>query len=295
VVMLISTGISFISCSYRVFPWTNSQLTQWIGIYFLLQLNNVTYFYGSLLDVIILFDRISTFKQSIKAWFKLAPHKICIISLIIVIVVSGPYYFVNYVDSVTFKLDSTENFTVWFFRSSDFAKTTLGSALMFTVYGIRDLGMMILQIILNVISMYLFKRYCTKKAKLTAPRVTASEFRVQETNFNLSVILAPTGVVSMVGSEKINLPSKRRSPVSTTEQKATQMCLFMSLLSIMEHLLVLIGLAFPYFTTDFFVIVIMFNFTYFFWQLKRAIDFFLFYSFNKNFRKTCLRSIRIRL
>jgi hypothetical protein len=128
-----------------------------IGVYFLLQLDNVAYFFGSMLDMVILLDRISTFKPNVKEWFRLSPYKTCLLCLIIVILVSGPYYFVNQVDSVTLRLNPTENFTVWFFRSSDFASTTLGSVLMFLVYGIRDLGVMVMQIVLNTTSMYFFK------------------------------------------------------------------------------------------------------------------------------------------
>ncbi len=115
-VILASTAVSFITCAYRVFPWTNSELTLHIGIYYLLQIENLAYFYGSVLDCVILLDRISTFKKNVKAWFKLSPYTICLICLMSVIIVSGPYYFTNQVSSVTFRLNSTENFTVWFFR-----------------------------------------------------------------------------------------------------------------------------------------------------------------------------------
>jgi hypothetical protein len=60
----------------------------------------------------------------------------------------------------------------------------------------------------------------------------------------------------------------------------------MCILTIMEHILVLLSTVYPYFNLN--LLVFIFNEACnFFYPLKRCIDFVVFYCFNVKFKKVC--------
>jgi hypothetical protein len=275
-IMCLSTALSFISCTYRILPWTNSEITLTLGVNYMIQLDNVLYFYGSLIDLLILFDRISSFKPNLKLPIKLSPYKMSFVCFIGVLLISCPLFFVNQIDSRTFKLNQTVNFTVWNFHNSDFAKSPLGTGLTYFVYAIRDVLVMILQIVLNLISIGLFKKYVMKKMTM-ATRVPVIDDQI---SYSVSIVKHST--------------SRRLNFIHRADQKLTQMCILICVLSIFEHVLVLATTIYPYTNSDFLMLVILLNVSFFFWQLKRIVDFFMFFAFNKIFKRVCLRYLRFR-
>jgi hypothetical protein len=151
----------------------------------------------------MLLDRISLFDRRIKNMIKLSGYKISLIAFLVVFVVDLPYYGWATIFSMTFKLDANTSYTLWRFKSSDFTTSELGSVLTYIDIALRDVLVTLLQIALNLASIYLFKKHMANKSRLT------------ESN---------------------------KSGPSSAEIRATVMCFVMCALSLVEHLIIVVGI-----------------------------------------------------
>jgi hypothetical protein len=186
------------------------------------------------------------------------------VSFILTLILNIPYYLATVVDSYTFRLNATQNFTVWDFEVSPFASTRTGVILTSMCDCIRELLTALVLIVLNFIFIYFFKRHMNRKNRL----------------------------VSIVDTEAANVSQEnaRRNRISAAELKATTMCITVCVLSIIEHLAVLVTVIITYFTTDDTIISLAFS-TSFQWLLcKRILEFFVFIFFDKKFKKYFLDS-----
>jgi hypothetical protein len=130
-ILSLMLTFQWINACFRVISWTNSELGQKLAIYFIGNTANVYYFFGSIIDIFMLLDRIAIFKKGVKNAMKLSPYKMCIIAFVFVIAVEGPYFAGLTIDSIAFKLSPTSSFTVWYFKNSDFANSKLGTILIY--------------------------------------------------------------------------------------------------------------------------------------------------------------------
>jgi hypothetical protein len=238
----------------------------------------------------VLLDRIAIFKSQVRNMIKLTPYNICLISFVIVVVIDCPSFFVLTVTYETFKLNSTTSYQVWYFKNSDFANTQLGIVLTYVVYAIREGFVTLAQIVLNMASMYCFKQHMLKKARLSigTPNRTglAAASRVSELNMN-SNRLPPTS------QHRSGLQSTNVSRISTAETRATVMCFVMCILSLVEHVLVLTSVLYPFLDSNYFNLILIYNIA-FQWQVyKRIADFFILYFMNSNFKNACLTFLHV--
>jgi hypothetical protein len=87
--------------------------------------------------------------------------------------------------------------------------------------------------------------------------------------------------------------SKERN-VSRADQKLSTMVIVMCLFSVVEHVFVITMDIYP-FTVNISTTSTLLAFVeYFAISLKHAVNFFLFYTFNTNFKKVCLKYLRMR-
>lgn len=132
-------------------------------------ITNTAYFFGSVLDIIIMLDRLSTFSKR----FRIIPEtfewwKVTILTLVVCIVIDGPYYFVNIPTQFTFQVAGYDQaYIVFSVDQSDFSTTVIGRVLTFGIYFIRDFLTMLVSIVLNILSMIYLKRHLKKHAQMT--------------------------------------------------------------------------------------------------------------------------------
>jgi hypothetical protein len=290
-VFSLCVTFNWINVCFRLIPWSNSYLTQALDIYFQTNVCNVSYFYGSLIDMCVLIDRIAILKSQVRNMIKLTPYKICMIAFVTVVVIDSPSYFVLTVTDEHFKLNSTTSYIVWYFKNSDFANTQLGIALTYMVYGIREGFVTLAQIFLNMASMYCFKQHMHKKTRLsigaaanrTGPAVV---LHMSEGKRNSNRVATSSHHLSGFQSTSI-------SRISLAETRATVMCLVMCVLSLVEHVLVLTSVLYPFLDSNYFNLILIYNLA-FQWQVyKRVADFFILFFMNSNFRNACLKFLRI--
>ena len=94
--------------------------------------------YGTVLDIVILLDRIGNFSKRVKSWFKISATKICILVFFSAFIINFLYLYVLFPNAYTAKISANETFTVWFSDTRPFYKTSLGNVIFFTMEGFRD-------------------------------------------------------------------------------------------------------------------------------------------------------------
>jgi hypothetical protein len=231
------------------------------------------------LGVIILLDRISFFNAHVKKFFQLSAYKISAIAFAACFLIDIPYYFVFVPDSETVRLSQTRTFTIWFSNTSPFAVSALGKALTFIVYGLRDFLVMIIEIAVNLVSVYMLKRYLNKKMK-----------RHRSCIVEASTSAATTPKVT---STSINPSELRAELISKSDPRATLMAIIMYVLSVVNHIFMSACVVYPYFA---------FNLNVFILHLvsdimqpaKCCLDFLLFFYFNKVCRRVFFKYLRLK-
>jgi hypothetical protein len=222
----------------------------------------VSYFFGSIVEILIIIDRIGLFQAGFKKnIIKLSAYETCLVSLALTLILNIPYYLETVVNSNTFRLNATHSFTVWKFEESPFSQTRPGVIVSLICDIIRDLLVAAIQIVLNFIFILSFKRHIDKKNRLV------SIVEPQQETATSSLEIA------------------RRTRISVAELKATTMCIIVCMLSIIEHLSVLSTVLITYFTTNDTIISVAFSIAFQWLLHKRILEFFVFVFFNKKFKK----------
>jgi hypothetical protein len=166
----------------RVFPWSNSYYTNAYCTYFCIPVFSALNFFGSLIDIFILLDRIGNFNNRVKTWAKLPPVKTCTFSFIACIIFNLPFFIVYYPASKTVMLNATISFTIWYGGSRVSVDAQLEFVLFFIYLVIRDFGHMIVQLAMNIASIVLLVQYLErKKSRL---RASAGVIHEPENNLN---------------------------------------------------------------------------------------------------------------
>jgi hypothetical protein len=147
----------------------NLYWAQFFYSYIYVPVANSVYFYTSCLVIIVLLERISYFNAKDKKLFRLSAYKISTIVLLTYVSINSPYFFAFSPTSKTVKLDPETYFTIWFLNISEFANTQIGKAITIAVISIRDRLVLLIEIIMNVVSIYLFKQHMKKKMRIQRP------------------------------------------------------------------------------------------------------------------------------
>jgi hypothetical protein len=312
IVMCLVSIPKFSFGSFRLASWTNSYGAQFWLNFFYSPISNLSYFYGTLLTICILLDRIANFNRHVRSWMTVPYRYVCLIALIVTVVIDSPYFFVFAPTASTYKLNATANITFWYSGTTDFAFSTIGTIITFVVYALRDVLVMGIEIALNIVSVLLLRAYLQKKLKLaaskpgvsnpTGPNQLAPTLTNQATTKIVMSTTAGDGVgdVAITSNPALNknavvAKAVIKAPAATTAEKVSSadrraviMVGVLCVLSVCEHTLIIAEIVYPYFFFNLnnFILYSLGDFTMLF---KRFLDFFIFFFFNKNFKKVCKR------
>jgi hypothetical protein len=156
---------TFVGCSYRLYSWSNCLPTQ---IYYSIVLgisSSLMCMYASILEIVIILERITYFKIQLKKLFVISGPRVCLLSFLVCLIVDAPFYFIYIVDSRTFKLNLTATFTIWFTSTSDYASSLVGKVLLYICYALKDVGIVLIQIFLSLLWLCLFRGYLINRQK----------------------------------------------------------------------------------------------------------------------------------
>jgi hypothetical protein len=157
---------NFTFSSIRLFSFANSYWAQVYYNYIYTPVITLNYFFGSVVDIIILLDRIGHFDKRIKPCIKLSPYWICIIAFLGCFLINFPYNILYEPGSITVNLNATITFTLWTSLPTSFASSRLATILVYVVAGLREILVFVIQISLNFVSVFLLKRYLNRKKRI---------------------------------------------------------------------------------------------------------------------------------
>jgi hypothetical protein len=219
-VALFATGNCFYN-DKRVFPWSNSYSTQAYAAFFYFPMASVLNFYGCMIDIFILIDRIGRFNPRIKALVNWPVYKTCAVTFVAVFVFCLPLFAAYSSNKLTVMLNETTPFTIWYAGASPYFNVKLIGAIWLAVLLlVKDGLVMIVQLALNVASIILLKQFWRKKIRfITNNRVTAAARTVTMREVNNTN--AAGNRASFAGSNLSSTISSRRVNISVADQKAT--------------------------------------------------------------------------
>jgi hypothetical protein len=285
-ILNLFTLFVFVCNTSRIFDWSNTGGAYEFVIYAIIPINSLCYFFGTSLDILISLDRIGTFKKSVDKWMKLSAYKMSLILLACCLVIDFPYFFEFAPYKLEVNLNATFVQTLWYGGVSGYASSTLGTVLNIIIFAIRDVLVVIAEIVLSVASVYFLKEYMKSKSKLLNKKtaITATLVRTEALTLEKKVT-TNTNAPPVIAQAVVEQASKER--VSNPDQKLSVMVLIMCLLSILEHVSVVAACLYLYFGSS----QLVFRTIYFCsWEsmaLKHALNLPIFLVFNNKFRSIC--------
>jgi hypothetical protein len=289
----------------HLFTWSNTIQVNQIFVYFVLPVANLTYFFASILDVLISLDRIATFKANVNNMMRLTAHKACLLTFGVCLAIDFPYFFMYTPYGPEFKLNATFVATVWYCSQTAFAASDAGAGIQIALFAVRDVLPSVIVIALNVVSVYLLKQFMARRTKLLngelagALVVAAAPFNnttqkmttrtdVDATTANI-VVGQPVNAVAVLAEQ---VAKKEKAASSKPDQRLTVMVLIMCVLSILEHISQMMSNTYLYFGSDYLIFQLI---CFVAWEaiaVKHGVNFWLFFAFNTKFRAICLKYFR---
>jgi hypothetical protein len=295
----------FVSSTPSVFPWSFTYEAQVYFPFIYLPIGYTGYMFGALLDMIITLDRIANFKNAIKRLFVFSPYKVSFVVLVFCGLFQIPSIMSWSRLSMTVSDDknSSRIYVIWYTYLSQFSFTQVGKILTNIIRAVRDVLFAVIQVVLNIISVYYLRAYLNKRRNLigqSGPTMTvhAQPTLLAEQSIQLQKVSKPhkTGhaVNTQFSKRAPAVTFKKDHSVSPANRKLSTMVMFLCMFSIVQHCFLIAAVVYPYFSS----ISSTVNFVYF-WAafsitFKHFMNFFLFYLFNSNFKKICLRYLKIR-
>ena len=229
--------------------------------------------YTSILEIAILLERMKIFSAIVKKYFTIAPKKACILFFFVCIPINtffafvfvpisgGDYFYVS-------KEGAYEQNTFWFVGTSHLANSYAGQKLLISVYIVRDIFTMITSVTLNLTSLIQMRRYFKKRSMLLS--------------------LQSNGIMNKV--------TRRELKLQQTERDHLHMVITLCSIVVVSRSVVLATNIYYLFSVDF-IATLLGTFTDLLAILGPITSFFVFYRFNKKFRRefrkmVCLVSSR---
>ena len=266
-------------------------------------------FFSNILDCFILCERLSNINDKFKKILNFNSYYVCLIVFILANLINIPQYYVNIIRDESEFYDAMNNThilsTFTYCRKEVFFYTLNGNITLYLVTFIRDILTLIIEIIMIIYSIRLFKLYLKQQSN------SRIEIVIDYVNHsNLSKSITPPLQLNLQVPDQINLHhhrerQQRETPkqrqlsgmmslnshqkiiiVENFNNKLTRMSILISSMSVLSH----IGLAFVYLsngsetTINTFWTHIATLITILLVQLKYISNFFLFFFYNKNFR-----------
>jgi hypothetical protein len=282
VILNLAILMLFSSSVPRIFSWSNtSEVLASIGCYVITPVANLIYFFNTVIDILITFDRIGTFKPIAVKWMKLTPYKMSLAAFICCLAIDFPFFFAFSPGSFTVYLNSTYAQTFRYSGLSSFAYTEVGKVLILIIYIVRDFLLMVVEIALSIASVYLLKQYMVRRASMFSKRGSDAAVRASQMVNVASTVTAATNDHARNGNS------------SNADLNLSIMVSLMCLFSIIEHLAVLIASAYPYIGSDNILIHLLYFLAFFLTSVKHSLNFLLLYTFNKKFRSIARKLVKL--
>jgi hypothetical protein len=283
-----------IGMSRRLHTFGDSIHWQYFFAYVYSPLHNTLTFYKFIMDAVIIVDRISTINPKVKACMKQRPCFKSIVGFLIATVLASPQFLLY--SPYEFNIFDEETGETARFYTTDvslFARDPHGSLLISLVTVFRSLVLCAIDLALNIVSFFKFKNYFLKKNRLTNTAAASSAGGVlspKRSEHLDDLAINTEDSATRAASERSIGPGHMRyrsTHVKNTivEKSLTKMCIVMCTISIAHQIVYVtntftmlsLGGVRPKSAVSIFASEIAS-------VLRHSSNFFIFYSFNKNFK-----------
>jgi hypothetical protein len=279
---------TFVFNSRRILAWANTGAAWKFAVWIMLPATNLLYLFGTVMDCLILLDRIGTFRNRVTRWIKLSAYKTSLIAFFCCAAFDFPYFFAYTPASLTVNLNATHAETFWYFSQSAYSLSQVGIVINFIMFTVKNLVFTSIVLILNVISVYLLKEYMVNKSRLFGKPSSAK------------VAAAPNAAINRPGGYGIQnrvkiAPAAKRYKETRNErslkvnQNMSIMVIIISFMSILEHLILFASGIYPYFGSDAVILQLISYLACLSISSKHALNFVLFYFFSIKFQLICAK------
>ena len=153
--------------SKRILTFSNSYTTSFYGCYIFSVLMATLYLFSSLLEILIVVERMSYFLPNrFKKIDKMGAKKFCFVLLALSLLVNSPMFFVTYPKLVyLIKLDQNTTYPLFYWNLTRFSFTIEGSVILSLMGFVRDVLTLVVKIVFNGISAHLVRDYIKRLNK----------------------------------------------------------------------------------------------------------------------------------
>jgi hypothetical protein len=228
--------------SRQFVSFSNSHVSQWLICYVLAPGNSLFFLYKCVLDALIVVDRIAIFKQRVKYFYKsFSPMAYCTIAFAASLVLCAHYLFIY--EPTRYEIVSSDGVVSEFFtlKITQFASTRYGKTFTFLLVVLRSSTICLVDFVLNVVSLVIFKDYLFKKSMLvTSPDESQTMIIKQE---QASSAISRTAEEEHTPSKKPRTSLTIAIETAEAERNISMMVIVMCSVSVL-HQLALVGKVF---------------------------------------------------
>jgi hypothetical protein len=257
---------------------------------------NLLIFFGTLIDSIIILERIVLFEPKAKFLLKYSPLVNSLALFVFAGLISVPQLF-------SYEIVDYRRLThIYGFALSVFANSSLGTIVTYVMLFIRIFLNLPVQIVLNIISVILFKRFIAKKTNILgsskrtdtqaagiAVAMTTVAVTYQQLQQAESTLLSNTnGAVANVASKKSDMPANETSFSLSAVQKLFYMVLALELVAILSGCVLAAVNIYSLLVGISILFIVGVNLTI---AIEPTISFLIFFAFNKKFKSAIIKSV----
>ena len=266
IILSLVLSTTFVTASSRLFKFFISYEATFYSVYFYTPLLSAFYLNSSLLEIYLVVERMLFFLPQRYKIFKIVRMKKLGLSLLIAsVLIILPNYFIYFPGYFDVPLDENTVYRIHFIHLTPFSATTVGKALAFIMYFIRDMLTLIAKLVLNTILVIHVRKYLLK-------------LKMDKLNFALRISTSALHIN--------NIDLSKQSYINRTDRNQTYIALIMSLYSLLEHAFYIpsyvVFAILPLYAKS--VAPILYFLCILALAFKHATNFFVFYKFNYLFR-----------
>ena len=255
---------AFTNKTYRLFSFTNTYEAMFYGCYFYTPLVSILYINISLLEICIIVRRILYFNKYPFIFRKYFKTKIvCSILLLISILVNFLIYFMFKPYYVQVIIEDNSLFGINFIIQTEFFLTLSGTMLIHVMFEIRDILILLVKLVLNIILVVLIRRYIIK-------------IKTEKKEFSMRIS------TNMLHTE-VPISDKAPNYLNSTERNQTYLAIIMCVFSAIKHLFYIASYIIKFINNDNFAFYIYYLFLLSI-SIESLTNFLLLYKYNNLFK-----------
>ncbi len=256
----------------RYFPRINTYFSSIYLIYYNC-VANVLFHFSEVLYMAILLSRMKIFSLFVRSHFSASPQIISFSFFLTCLLIGSSVPFALKINSLGRYFDSSQNQHVefYYFSSSEFSSTPFGQLILgFTVFILTLLATLVVGVTLNIVALYKYSSYLRER-KLREVANLRATFNNDEAVINKTIRW------QALTQKEIN---ERK-----TEKNMFYMAFTLCSVSVVTRCFIMFAFIYYFFFNSFFTNLISTLINYTIYTLVPTTSIFIFYAFNKLFRK----------